>query len=98
MLCGVFVTALYTFRMLFMTFHGPERFWQAASAEHGRAPDAPTHEPGHGGAPHESPAVVTLPLVALAIPSVLIGALTAGPVLFGGYFGDSIFVLRAATM
>ncbi len=87
-LCGVFVTALYTFRMLFLTFHGPERFRAAAA---GHAPHDDDH--GHGGVPHESPAVVTLPLIALAIPSILIGALTVGPVLFGGYFGHSIFVL-----
>jgi NADH-quinone oxidoreductase subunit L len=87
-LCGVFVTALYTFRMLFLTFHGPERFRAAAGVD---APHDDDH--GHGGAPHESPAVVTLPLIALAIPSILIGALTVGPVLFGGYFGDSIYVL-----
>jgi NADH-quinone oxidoreductase subunit L len=90
-LCGVFVTALYTFRMLFLTFHGPERFRGAGAGDHGagggHADDA------HGGAPHESAAVVTAPLIALAIPSVIIGALTAGPVLFGGYFGGSIHVL-----
>jgi NADH-quinone oxidoreductase subunit L len=102
---GVFVTALYTFRMLFMTFHGPERFREAAhEATHAIAPDEPTHPllhpedgahaaPGHGAAPQESPAVVTLPLIALAIPSVIIGALTVAPVLFGGYFGHSIIVL-----
>jgi len=89
-LCGVFVTALYTFRMLFLTFHGPERFRAAAGVD---APHDDDH--GHSGAPHESPAVVTLPLIALAIPSILIGALTVGPVLFGGYFGHSIFVLHA---
>ena len=94
-LCGVFVTALYTFRMLFLTFHGPERFRAAADphAAHDGGPADDGHEHGHGGAPHESPAVVTLPLIALAIPSILIGALTVGPVLFGGYFGHSIFVL-----
>jgi NADH-quinone oxidoreductase subunit L len=91
-LCGVFVTALYTFRMLFLTFHGPERFREAAHA--GAAHPEPEHdEHAHGGDPHESPAVVWLPLVALAIPSVIIGALTVGPVLFGSYFGASIFVL-----
>jgi NADH-quinone oxidoreductase subunit L len=100
-LCGVFVTALYTFRLLFMTFHGPERFRQlhqehAPVAEEG----SETHheddaEHGHGEAPHESPLVVTLPLIALAIPSVIIGALTVGSVLFGSYFGTSIFVLPA---
>jgi NADH-quinone oxidoreductase subunit L len=93
-LCGVFVTALYTFRMLFMTFHGPERFRTAHAHEHdhGAQQGGETHE-SHGEAPHESPWVVTLPLIALAIPSVLIGFLTVGPVLFGDYFGGSIFVL-----
>jgi NADH-quinone oxidoreductase subunit L len=103
-LLGVFVTALYTFRLLFMTFHGPERFRapvvRAAAGAHGAgAGEASAHGPqqdehAHGD-PHESPAVVTVPLIALAIPSVLIGALTVAPVLFGGYFGQSIFVLPA---
>ena len=105
-LCGVFVTALYTFRMLFMTFHGPERFRDAAHAAgaHPDPADEPTHPillghdghhdaAAHSGDPHESPAVVWVPLVALAIPSVVIGALTVGAVLFGSYFGHSIFVL-----
>ncbi|HVH83832.1 MAG TPA: proton-conducting transporter membrane subunit, partial [Steroidobacteraceae bacterium] len=101
-LLGVFVTALYTFRLLFLTFHGPERFREAAGhaarddhedshdANHGHDDDG-----GHGGDPRESPWVVTVPLIALAIPSVLIGALTVAPVLFGSYFGPSIFVLPA---
>ena len=115
---GVFVTALYTFRMLFMTFHGPERFrhpeevhtskgdktvgheeeddhGHSAAAAHGAA-DAHGDDHGHGhgdDTPHESPAVVTVPLIALAIPSVIIGFLTVGSVLFGGYFGDAIKVL-----
>ena len=95
-LCGVFVTALYTFRMLFMTFHGPERFRDAHAQSHDEhhAHAEPAHE-AHGGPPHESPWVVTLPLIALAIPSVVIGALTVGPVLFGSYFGNAIFVLPA---
>jgi NADH-quinone oxidoreductase subunit L len=95
-LCGVFVTALYTFRMLFMTFHGPERFREAAPAAAAHAQpghdDAGDGEHAHGD-PHESPAVVWVPLVALAIPSVLIGALTVGAVLYGSYYGHSIFVL-----
>jgi NADH-quinone oxidoreductase subunit L len=101
-LAGVFVTALYTFRMLFMTFHGPERFRHAHGDAHvpAGAPDAAAqHEPdaqhGHGHSPHESPPVVTVPLIALAIPSVLIGALTVGAVLFGNYFSGSIFILPA---
>jgi NADH-quinone oxidoreductase subunit L len=94
-LCGVFVTALYTFRMLFMTFHGPERFRDAHAHDHGHDDGHRTDEHGHTAEPNESPWVVTLPLIALAIPSVLIGALTVGPVLFGSYFGGSIFVLPA---
>jgi len=75
-LSTVFVTAFYTFRLLFMTFHGKERF------------EAHGHD-DHGHAVHESPAVVTAPLILLAIPSVCAGWLI-GPVLFGGYFGASI--------
>jgi NADH-quinone oxidoreductase subunit L len=71
----VFVTAFYTFRLLFMTFHGKPRM------DH--------HTEEHL---HESPWVVTLPLVALAIPSIGAGWLI-GPMLFGGYFGDSIYIL-----
>jgi len=87
-LVTVFVTALYTFRLLFMTFHGRERF-EAHALGHGQ--DA---HGGHGHAPHESPAVVTVPLVLLAIPSVCAGWVI-GPVLFGGYFGSSIAVAPA---
>ena len=90
---GVFVTALYTFRMLFMTFHGPERFRH--KHEHSAHGDDHGHDDAHGDpTPHESPAVVTLPLIALAIPSVVIGFLTVGSVLFGNYFGDAIKVLE----
>jgi NADH-quinone oxidoreductase subunit L len=89
-LLGVFVTSLYTFRLLFMTFHGPERFRDPAAPAHGAHPDEHAH-----GDPHESPAVVTVPLIALAVPSVLIGALTVVPVLFGEYYGGSIFVVPA---
>jgi NADH-quinone oxidoreductase subunit L len=100
-LLGVFVTALYTFRMLFMTFHGPERFHEAlAHGEHAHDEHdahAETHtasHEAHDGVPHETPWVVRGPLVALAIPSVLIGALSVGWVLFGSYFGSSIVVLE----
>jgi NADH-quinone oxidoreductase subunit L len=55
-------------------------------------PDA-HHDDGHGHAPHESPWVVTLPLVLLAIPSVIIGAITIGPMLYGNFFNDAITVL-----
>jgi len=86
---GVFVTAFYSFRMFFLVFHGQERF------HHKPFPGEHDHHDDHGAGshyPHESPWVVTGPLVALAIPSVVIGALTIGPVLFGGFFDDSIAV------
>ena len=85
-LSTVFVTAFYTFRLLFMTFHGPERFGD----EHGHG-DAHDHDAHAHSAPQESPAVVTVPLILLAIPSVCAGWLI-GPVLFGDYFGASIVV------
>ena len=102
---GVFVTALYTFRMLFMTFHGPERFRHSHGSQdpaHGKDAHAPGHDDhshddhGHGHAhePHESPLVVTLPLILLAIPSIFIGWATVSQVLFGNYFGDAIQVLE----
>ncbi|HUH88788.1 MAG TPA: NADH-quinone oxidoreductase subunit L [Pusillimonas sp.] len=84
-LIGVFVTSLYSFRVYFLVFHGKERF-----DAHGHADDH-----GHGGAPHESPWVVTLPLVLLAIPSVVVGAWLIDPMLFGGYFDDAIVVLSS---
>jgi NADH-quinone oxidoreductase subunit L len=74
-LLGVFVTALYSFRMFFLVFHGEERM-DAETKSH----------------LHESPWVVTVPLVLLAIPSALIGWYTVGPILFGGFFGDAIVV------
>ncbi len=69
----VFVTAFYTFRLVFYAFHGKARFET------------------HDHAPHESPAVVTVPLVLLAIPSICAGWVI-GPVLYGGYFGNSISI------
>ncbi|MCB1874496.1 MAG: NADH-quinone oxidoreductase subunit L, partial [Chromatiales bacterium] len=75
LLGGVFVTALYSFRMFFLVFHGEERM-----DEHTRK-----HL-------HETPKVVTVPLILLAIPSVVLGYLTIGPVLFGDYFGGAITV------
>ncbi|NND90756.1 MAG: NADH-quinone oxidoreductase subunit L [Granulosicoccus sp.] len=41
---------------------------------------------------HESPKVVTIPLILLAIPSLLIGALTVSAVVYGDYFRGAIFV------
>ena len=84
----VFVTAFYTFRLMFMTFHGKERF--GAHDDHSPAGHH-DHDHGRSHAPHESPVVVTGPLVVLAIPSLGIGW-WIGSVLFAGYFGDAIAV------
>ena len=102
---GVFVTAFYSFRMLFLAFHGNEHFHagHAGHAAHDghdahahggssatdEEPDAHGHE---GGPPHESPWVVTIPLILLALPSIYAGWMYIEPMLFGGWFGDSIFV------
>jgi NADH-quinone oxidoreductase subunit L len=75
---GVFITALYTFRMFFMTFHGKPRM------DH--------HTQEHL---HESPWVVTVPLIMLAIPSALIGWFTIKPLLFGNFFEGAIYVAPA---
>ncbi|NBO73412.1 MAG: NADH-quinone oxidoreductase subunit L [Gammaproteobacteria bacterium] len=94
-LLGVFVTAFYTFRMVFMTFHGKPRWHDAdPHGEDGHGHGDHDHHGHGGGTPHESPWVVTLPLVLLAIPSLAIGYLTVEPVLFGGYFGQAIQVLE----
>jgi NADH-quinone oxidoreductase subunit L len=87
-LAGVFVTAFYSFRMYFLVFHGKERFDQNPDAHHGHHDD---HH-GHAQVPHESPWVVWVPLVLLAIPSVIIGYMTIEPMLFGDFFKGAIFV------
>jgi NADH-quinone oxidoreductase subunit L len=95
-LLGAFVTALYTFRMLFMTFHGKERFKVVKQHHDGHDEDHEHHEPGMlAHAPHESPWVVTVPLILLAIPSVIIGWITVEPILYGGWLGDAIHVATA---
>ena len=74
-LLGVFVTALYSFRMFFLVFHGEERMDKETKSHL-----------------HESPWVVTGPLILLAIPSAIIGWFTVQPVLFGDFFDGAIFV------
>jgi NADH-quinone oxidoreductase subunit L len=91
-LLGVFVTAFYSFRLVFMTFHGPERF---GAGHHGHGDHHGDDHHGHDHQPHESPWVVTLPLILLAIPSLIIGWITVEPLLFGNYFGNAITVLPA---
>ena len=89
-LAGVFVTAFYSFRMYFLVFHGKERYDQNPDAHHGH--DDHGHADHHHHSPHESPWVVWLPLVMLAIPSVVIGFMTIEPMLFGEFFKDAIVV------
>lgn len=94
-LAGVFVTSFYSFRLYFLVFHGKERYDQNPDAHHHG-----DHHDDHGhhgdGKPHESPWVVTLPLVLLAIPSVVIGYLTIEPMVFGDFFRDAITINAAA--
>jgi len=108
---GVFITAFYSFRMLFLAFHGQPRFDMAdhgpghdthdaalATADPARHDESheagaePDEHAGHGGPPRESPWVVWLPLVLLAIPSVYAGWQYVEPMLFGDWFGSSIVV------
>ncbi|MFA7282288.1 MAG: NADH-quinone oxidoreductase subunit L [Sterolibacterium sp.] len=88
-LAAVFVGGLYSFRLIFFAFHGEERFRHAHKDAHD-AHHADAH--GHHGPvePHETPLVVTLPLILLAIPSIAAGWLI-GTVVYGGYFGNSIY-------
>ncbi|GDY35338.1 NADH-quinone oxidoreductase subunit L [Acidovorax sp. NB1] len=88
-LAGVFITAFYSFRMYFLVFHGKERYDQNPDAHHD---DHHDDHHGHDAKPHESPWVVTVPLVLLAIPSVVVGFMFIQPMLFGDFFKDVIFV------
>ena len=99
-MAGALVTGLYTFRQMYLTFHGKERFTVLEHHEHvhhdEHHDDHGHHEPGVlDHAPTESPWVVTLPLILLAIPSLLIGYVTVGPMLFGNWFGGAIHVNEA---
>jgi NADH-quinone oxidoreductase subunit L len=123
-LAGIFVSGLYSFRLVFFAFHGKPRF-DTGDAGHGKAVEAasgvsgaahsghdaeraghgaekkahaaeePHHEEMHGP-PHETPWVVTVPLILLAIPSIFIGLLTIQPMLYGGWFEGAI--VRTGTM
>ena len=106
-LSGVFITAFYSFRMLFLAFHGAPRF-DTHGHEHHDAAALPaqhdeSHEAGaepqahdeHAGPPRESPWVITVPLILLAIPSIYAGWRYIEPMLFGNWFGRSIVVLEA---
>ena len=91
-LLGAFVTAFYSFRLLYLTFFGAPRWHDQIPAADAATLDSAGHatdddhshgHDDHAHIPHESPWVVTIPLILLAIPSVVIGFFTAGPMLFG---------------
>jgi NADH-quinone oxidoreductase subunit L len=93
-LAAVFVGGLYSFRLIFFTFHGKERFREPAHDAHGH--DAHHDDHGHHGPvePHETPKVVTVPLILLSIPAIASGWLI-GTVLYGNWFGGSITIADA---
>ena len=92
-LAGVFITAFYSFRVYFLVFHGKERYDQNPDAHHDdHAHGHDDHGHGHDAKPHESPAVVTVPLLLLAIPSVVIGAMALAPMVLGDFFKGVIHV------
>jgi hypothetical protein len=98
-LAAVFVGGLYSFRLIFFTFHGEERFRHAPmTMDHGHGAHHDAHDDhGHHGPvePHESPKVVTLPLVLLAIPAIGSGWLI-GTILYGNWFGGAIVIAADA--
>ena len=94
-LAGVFITAFYSFRLYFIVFHGKERYDQNPDAHHDGHHAHDDHGHGQDAKPHESPWVVTAPLVLLAIPSVVIGAIALMPMLFGSFFDGVIFIDHA---
>ena len=81
------MTAFYLFRMYFMVFHGKERYDEAPHDDHHHHDD---HGHGHDSKPHESPWVVTLPLVLLAIPSVILGYFGIDKIVYGDWFKGAI--------
>ena len=88
-IAGVFITAFYSFRLYFMVFHGAEKWREVRPhahddhLHHGLKPDQDPHEPGW---------VVKLPLILLAIPSLLIGYIAIQPMLFGDFFRGVIVI------
>jgi NADH-quinone oxidoreductase subunit L len=113
-LLGVFITAFYSFRMLFLAFHGKPRWAdpavhahdaedRQAAADHHDASHEAGAEPGAHDEhavdadhpPRETPWVVTVPLILLAIPSIYTGWAYIEPMLFGGYFREAVVVAPA---
>lgn len=95
-LTSVFVTAFYAFRQYFMVFHGKEKWRELPEHHDDHHGDEHHHGLGKNDNPHESPWVVTFPLILLAIPSVAIGYLAIEPMLYGDFFKDVIYVNHEA--
>ena len=95
-LASVFVTAFYAFRQYFIVFHGKEKWRELPEHHDDHHSDGHHHGLGKHDNPHESPWVVTLPLVLLAIPSVIIGYIAIEPMLYGDFFKGVIFVNHEA--
>jgi len=95
---GVLITSIYSFRLLYLTFHGAERHVSNTAHDESHSADSHHDDDHHGddsharSSPHESPWVVTVPLIALAIPSILIGWFSARAILFDGWLGTAIVV------
>ncbi len=71
-LIGAGITAFYMSRLFFMTFHGEPRF-----------NDGKNDQPGPEQHPHESPALMTVPMIVLALGSAALGgALMVGESFF----------------
>jgi NADH-quinone oxidoreductase subunit L len=90
---GVFITAFYSFRMYFLVFHGKERFHDVQHHDDHGHDDHDSHAHHGPVQPHESRWVVTLPLILLAIPSVIIGYIAVEPMLHGTFF-DGVITIR----
>ena len=95
-LASVFVTAFYAFRQYFMVFHGKEKWRELPEHHDDHHGDEHHHGLGKNDNPHESPWVVTLPLILLAIPSVIIGYIAIEPLLYGDFFKDAIYINHEA--
>ncbi len=95
-LAGVFITAFYSFRMYFLVFHGKERYDEAPkhlNEDEHHHHDNHEHD-GHDAKPHESPWVVTVPLILLAIPSAILGYFGVEKIVHGDWFKAVIAVTK----
>lgn len=90
LVASVFVTAFYSFRLYFLVFHGEEKWRQLSHDAHHHHGLSPKDNP------HESPLVVTIPLILLAIPSIFVGMLAIEPMLFSNFYHNVIFIDSAA--